>query len=58
MACRLHLLFKLSVTHDFCLTHLHLTVDHSRVLAIPVDVVHLGQVILLSEMFELIYVFP
>ena len=31
------------------LAHLHLRVDHARVLALPVDVVHLGQVILLSK---------
>ena len=48
--------FKLSVTHDFCLTHLHLTVDHSCILAIPVNVVHLSQVILLPEMFVLMNV--
>ena len=29
--------------------HLHLGVDHAGVLPLPVDVVHLGQVILLSE---------
>ena len=31
------------------LAHLHLGVDHAGVLPLPVDVVHLGQVILLSE---------
>ena len=31
------------------LAHLHLRVDHARVLALPVDVVHLGEVILLSK---------
>ena len=29
--------------------HLHLGVDHTRVLPLPVDVVHLSQVILLAE---------
>ena len=31
------------------LAHLHLGVDHTRVLPLPVDVVHLGEVILLSK---------
>ena len=31
------------------LAHLHLRVDHARVLPLPIDVMHLGQVILLSK---------
>ena len=31
------------------MAHLHLRVDHARVLPFPVDVVHLGQVILFSK---------
>ena len=31
------------------LAHLHLGVDHTRVLPLPVDVVHLGQVVLLPK---------
>ena len=29
--------------------HLHLRVDNARVLTLPVDVVHLGEVVLLSK---------
>ena len=29
--------------------HLHLGVDHARVLPLPVDVVHLGEVVLLPQ---------
>ena len=29
--------------------HLHLRVDHSGVLALPVDMVHLGEVVLLPQ---------
>ena len=31
------------------LAHLHLGVDHACVLTLPVDVVHLGEVILLAK---------
>ena len=31
------------------LAHLHLRVDHARVLPLPIDVMHLRQVILLSK---------
>ena len=31
------------------MAHLHLGVDHARILALPVDVVHLGQVVLLPQ---------
>ena len=31
------------------LPHLHLGVDHARVLPLPVDVVHLGEVVLLPQ---------
>ena len=31
------------------MAHLHLGVDHACILALPVDVVHLGQVVLLPQ---------
>ena len=36
-------------TMSIILAHLHLGVDHAGVLPLPVDVVHLSQVILLAE---------